>query len=58
MFKTAVVNKSMVFEPLKFYSIMVCLHIQGGNPHALANCLSPVQAENPWYNYFISPSIV
>ena len=39
---------------------MVCPPVQGDNPRALALArgLSPVQAEKPWYNYFIPPSSV
>ena len=32
---------------------MVCPPVRGDNPRALASGLSPVQADEPWYNYFI-----
>ena len=35
---------------------MVCPPIRGDDPRALASGLSPVQADKPWYNYFI-PSL-
>ena len=37
---------------------MVCPHIRGDNPQVLACGLSPVQADKPWYKYFIPPSSV
>ena len=37
---------------------MVCPPVRGDNPRALASGLSPVQADKPWYNYFIPPSLV
>ena len=35
---------------------MVCPPVQGDNPRALENGLSPIQADNLWYIYFIPPS--
>ena len=32
--------------------------VRGDNPRALASGLSYVQVENPWYNYFIPPTLV
>ena len=32
---------------------MVCPPVRGDNPRALASGLSLVQADKPWYNYFI-----
>ena len=40
-------NYTMVFSP-----------VRGDKPRALASGLSPVQSDNPWYNYFIPPSSV
>ena len=34
---------------------MVCPSVGGDNPRALARGLSPVQADKPWYNYFMPP---
>ena len=34
---------------------MVCPPVQEDNPRALASGLSPVQADKPWYNYFMPP---
>ena len=34
---------------------MVCLPVRGDNPQALANGLSPIHVDTPWYNYFIPP---
>ena len=34
----------------------VCPPVRGDNPLDLASGLSPVQADKPWYNYFIPPS--
>ena len=36
----------------------VCSSVRGDNPRVLASGLSAVQAERPWYNYFIPPSSV
>ena len=35
---------------------MGCPPVRGDNPQALASGLSYVQADNPWYNYFIPPT--
>ena len=35
-----------------------CPPVRGDNPRALASGLSYVQADNPWYNYFIPPTSV
>ena len=37
-------------------SYMVCLPVPGDNPQALVSALSLVQADKPWYKYFILPS--
>ena len=37
---------------------MVCPPLRGDNSRALASGLSPLQADKPWYNYFIPPSSV
>ena len=37
---------------------MGCLPVREDNPRALASGLSYVQADNPWYNYFIPPTSV
>ena len=37
---------------------MGCPPVRGDNPRALASGLSYVQADNPWYNYFILPTSV
>ena len=37
---------------------MGCPPVSGDNPRALASGLSYVQADNPWYNYFIPPTSV
>ena len=37
---------------------MICPPVNGGNPQAVASGLSPVQADKPWYNYFIPSSSV
>ena len=34
----------------------VCPPVRGDNPRALASGLAPVQADKPFYNYFIPPS--
>ena len=35
-----------------------CPPVREDNPRALASGLSLVQADNPWYNYFIPPTSV
>ena len=37
---------------------MGCPPVRGDNPRALASGLSYVQADNPWYNYFMPPTSV
>ena len=37
---------------------MGCPPVRRDNPRALASGLSYVQVDNPWYNYFISPTSV
>ena len=37
---------------------MGCPPVRGDNPQALAGGLSYVQADNPWFNYFIPPTSV
>ena len=37
---------------------MGCPPVRRDNPRALASGLSYVQADNPWYNYFIPPTSV
>ena len=37
---------------------MGCPPVRGDNPRALASGLSYVKVDNPWYNYFISPTSV
>ena len=37
---------------------MGCPHVRGDNPRALARGLSYAQVDNPWYNYFITPTSV
>ena len=37
---------------------MGCPPVRGDNPRALASGLFYVQADNPWYNYFIPPTSV
>ena len=37
---------------------MHCPPVRGDNPRALANGLSPVQADKLYYNCFISPLLV
>ena len=34
---------------------MICLPVQGDDSQALASGLSPIQADKPWYDYFIPP---
>ena len=38
--------------------IAACPPVRGDDPLALVSGLSPVQADNPWYNYFIPSSSV
>ena len=35
---------------------MVCPPVQGDNPRAVASGLSLVQADKPWYNYYMQDS--
>ena len=37
---------------------MACPLVRGDDPLALASGFSPVQADKPWYNYFVPPSLV
>ena len=37
---------------------MGCPPVRGDNLRALASGLSDVQVDNPWYNYFIPPTLV
>ena len=37
---------------------MGCPPVRGDNPRAFASGLSYVQLDNPWYNYFILPTLV
>ena len=37
---------------------MGCPPVRGDNPRALASGLSYVQVDNPWYNYFIPPTLL
>ena len=60
-----IVRRIVLFRALKMSSqaicdsyTMVCPPILGDNPRVLASGLSPVQAEEPWYNYFMPPSSV
>ena len=37
---------------------MGCPPVREDNPQALASGLSYVQVDNPWYDYFITPTSV
>ena len=60
MYKQAVnlVQSSNQYSKLSKSKTMVYLPVWGHNPQALASGLSPIQADKPWYNYFILPSSV
>ena len=47
-----------VITALQCSCTTVCPAVGGDNSRALANGLSPIQVDSPWYNYFIPPSSV
>ena len=49
---------ALLWTKVKIYHNMVGPPVRGDKPRALASGLSPVQGDNPWYNYYIPPSSV
>ena len=47
-----------IYEDICNSYTMGCPPVRVDNPRALASGLSNVQVDNPWYNYFIPPTLM